>query len=49
MSDRILDLIFSLLIMFAEEYLRDRENCKYDSNDFDSLSNKFLSKLVIKS
>ncbi|KKA28679.1 hypothetical protein TD95_003073 [Thielaviopsis punctulata] len=31
-----------------ESYLRTRPDAKFDSNDFDSLSNKFLSKLVIK-
>ena len=32
----------------AEDYLKTRGNCKYDREDFDSLSNKFLSKLVIR-
>lgn len=32
----------------AEEYLKSRQDCKFDRNDFDSLSNKFLSKLVIR-
>ncbi|KKF92738.1 hypothetical protein CFO_g4921 [Ceratocystis platani] len=31
-----------------ESYLRGRPEAKFDANDFDSLSNKFLSKLVIK-
>ncbi|KAF1950950.1 hypothetical protein CC80DRAFT_220514 [Byssothecium circinans] len=31
-----------------ETYLRSRSDCKFDRNDFDSLSNKFLSKLVIR-
>ncbi|SPO04963.1 related to C6 finger domain protein [Cephalotrichum gorgonifer] len=31
-----------------EAYLRTRPDTKFDSNDFDSLSNKFLSKLVIR-
>jgi hypothetical protein len=31
-----------------ETYLRSRSECKFDRNDFDSLSNKFLSKLVIR-
>ncbi|KAF2020690.1 hypothetical protein BU24DRAFT_6719 [Aaosphaeria arxii CBS 175.79] len=31
-----------------ESYLRSRSDCKFDRSDFDSLSNKFLSKLVIR-
>ena len=31
-----------------ENYLRDRPNAKFDSKDFDSLSNKFLSRLVLR-
>ncbi|KAE8862239.1 hypothetical protein PTNB29_04801 [Pyrenophora teres f. teres] len=31
-----------------ETYLRSRSDCKFDRQDFDSLSNKFLSKLVIR-
>ncbi|KAF2465436.1 uncharacterized protein BDR25DRAFT_83850 [Lindgomyces ingoldianus] len=31
-----------------ETYLRSRSECKFDRSDFDSLSNKFLSKLVIR-
>jgi len=31
-----------------ESYLRNRSNAKFDRQDFDSLSNKFLSKLVIR-
>ncbi|PSN60948.1 hypothetical protein BS50DRAFT_505500 [Corynespora cassiicola Philippines] len=31
-----------------ESYLRSRSDCKFDRTDFDSLSNKFLSKLVIR-
>lgn len=31
-----------------EDYLRGRPNAKYNRSDFDSLSNKFLSKLVIR-
>ncbi|KAF2264716.1 hypothetical protein CC78DRAFT_463282 [Lojkania enalia] len=31
-----------------ETYLRSRNECKFDRQDFDSLSNKFLSKLVIR-
>ena len=37
-----------MLIVIAEKYLRERQNAKFDRNDFDSLSNKFLSKLVIR-
>jgi hypothetical protein len=32
----------------TEGYLRSRSDCKFDRQDFDSLSNKFLSKLVIR-
>lgn len=32
----------------AEAYLRTRKESKFDRYDFDSLSNKFLSKLVIR-
>ncbi|RMZ74614.1 c6 finger domain [Pyrenophora seminiperda CCB06] len=32
----------------TETYLRSRSDCKFDRQDFDSLSNKFLSKLVIR-
>lgn len=31
-----------------ESYLRDRPGAKFDSKDFDSLSNKFLSRLVLR-
>ncbi|KAF2130525.1 hypothetical protein P153DRAFT_289102 [Dothidotthia symphoricarpi CBS 119687] len=31
-----------------DTYLRSRSDCKFDRTDFDSLSNKFLSKLVIR-
>ncbi|KAF1363076.1 hypothetical protein EJ07DRAFT_173784 [Lizonia empirigonia] len=31
-----------------DTYLRSRSDCKFDREDFDSLSNKFLSKLVIR-
>ncbi|KAF2715904.1 hypothetical protein K431DRAFT_236621 [Polychaeton citri CBS 116435] len=31
-----------------ETYLRDRQNARFDRQDMDSLSNKFLSKLVIR-
>ncbi|KAH8666687.1 hypothetical protein BX600DRAFT_380756 [Xylariales sp. PMI_506] len=35
-------------VLNHESYLRTRNNTKFDRYDFDSLSNKFLSKLVIK-
>jgi hypothetical protein len=38
----------AILIRRAESYLRSRSDCKFDREDFDSLSNKFLSKLVIR-
>ncbi|KAF2116345.1 hypothetical protein BDV96DRAFT_612240 [Lophiotrema nucula] len=31
-----------------DTYLRSRSECKFDRGDFDSLSNKFLAKLVIR-
>jgi hypothetical protein len=31
-----------------ETYLKARSETKFDRNDFDCLSNKFLSKLVIR-
>jgi hypothetical protein len=34
--------------MFTESNLRSRSDCKFERSDFDSLSNKFLSKLVIR-
>jgi hypothetical protein len=34
--------------MTTEAYLRTRQQTKFDRYDFDSLSNKFLSKLVIR-
>lgn len=34
--------------LLKEAYLRTRPDTKFDSSDFDSLSNKFLSKLVIR-
>lgn len=36
------------LIFGAENYLRGRPNARFDRKDFDSLSNKFLAKLVIR-
>jgi hypothetical protein len=35
-------------VLKHESYLRTRNTAKFDRYDFDSLSNKFLSKLVIK-
>jgi hypothetical protein len=35
-------------VMKHETYLRTRQEAKFDRDDFDSLSNKFLSKLVIR-
>jgi hypothetical protein len=32
----------------AESYLRTRKEATFDRYDFDSLSNKFVSKLVIR-
>ena len=32
----------------TEKYLKERSAAKFDRNDFDCLSNKFLSKLVIR-
>ena len=32
----------------AEKYLKERSAAKFDRSDFDCLSNKFLSKLVIR-
>ena len=32
----------------TEKYLKDRQNVKFDRDDFDSLNGKFLSKLVIR-
>ena len=34
--------------LITEAYLRDRPNAKFDSKDFDSLSNKFMSRLVLR-
>ncbi|KZF19218.1 hypothetical protein L228DRAFT_199094, partial [Xylona heveae TC161] len=31
-----------------EDYLKTRPSCKFDRQDFDSLSNKFLAKLVLR-
>ncbi|KAH7396853.1 hypothetical protein DE146DRAFT_53158 [Phaeosphaeria sp. MPI-PUGE-AT-0046c] len=38
----------SVLTTLSEGYMRSRSDCKFDRSDFDSLSNKFLSKLVIR-
>ena len=32
----------------TENYLSGRQDAKFDRKDFDSLSNKFLSRLVIR-
>lgn len=40
--------LFTLTNDCTEEYLRSRKETNFDRYDFDSLSNKFLSKLVIK-
>ena len=40
---------FSSCLTITEEYLRTRNEAKFERDDFDSLSNKFLSKLVIRS
>jgi hypothetical protein len=37
-----------LLTCWTESYLKTRPDAKFDRRDFDSLSNKFLSKLVIR-
>ena len=37
-----------LLTGAIENYLRGRPNAKFERKDFDSLSNKFLAKLVIR-
>jgi hypothetical protein len=37
-----------LLTRWTESYLKTRPDAKFDRRDFDSLSNKFLSKLVIR-
>lgn len=37
-----------LLTIFTETYLKGQQNAKFDRDDFDSLSSKFLSKLVIR-
>ena len=34
--------------LVIETYLRARPETKFNKDDFDSLSNKFLSKLVIR-
>ena len=38
----------SLLTLITEKYLRERSTATFNRDDFDCLSNKFLSKLVIK-
>ena len=37
-----------MLTTTTEKYLKERSSAKFDRNDFDCLSNKFLSKLVIR-
>lgn len=37
-----------MLTLPTEKYLQERSNARFDRNDFDSLSNKFLSRLVIR-
>lgn len=40
---------FKLLMIMTEKYLKERSTtAKFDRQDFDCLSNKFLSKLVIR-
>lgn len=36
------------LTRLPEKYLKSRSDCKFNRNDFDSLSNKFTSRLVIR-
>lgn len=41
--------IYRILLTFTtESYLKERQNATFDRDDFDCLSNKFLSKLVIR-
>jgi hypothetical protein len=47
-SSSTLPLDMATLIPSAESYLKTRPDAKFDRQDFDSLSNKFLSKLVIR-
>lgn len=37
-----------ILTLFPESYLRGRSNSEFDRGDFDCLSNKFISRLVIR-
>ena len=41
-------LVLFILTYYTEGYLKSRNETKFDRSDFDSLSNKFLSKLVIR-
>ena len=41
-------LVIFTLTYYTEGYLKSRNEAKFDRSDFDSLSNKFLSKLVIR-
>lgn len=34
--------------LHPENYLRSRSNLKFNRNDFDCLSNKFVSRLVVR-
>jgi hypothetical protein len=44
----ILQASEQLLTSFTETYLKGQQSAKFDRDDFDSLSSKFLSKLVIR-
>ena len=39
---------FLKLMSLTDKYLRSRANASFDRDDFDSLANKFTSKLVIR-
>ena len=41
-------LVSAFANMLLDQYLRSRCDTKFDSDDFDSLSSKFMSKLVIR-
>ena len=48
MRDKVLTGLF-FFFFFLETYLRERQvKTEFDRHDFDCLSNKFLSKLVIR-
>jgi hypothetical protein len=40
--------LFQLADMNLETYLRNRSSTSFNRNDFDCLSNKFLSRLTIR-